>query len=335
MSAHRRSSFLDLLDRSPNRYKKEPLSGIIYIHRISDNRFGGVAGRNFNMFRKLCGEPTLRNVVLVTNMWNEGSRDINEAREGELSNKFFRPALAKGAQMARHFNTLQTAHGIIQKIMVNHPTALQIQWELVDRQKKIVDTEAGRAITQELDDQIRRHRDELKEVQEEMKQAVKERDEETKRELEEEVKRLRERMDEIAKDKGEMAKKYAAEKKRLKNVLEGTKQGAQKIERDEVNHTHRYQDGNNESVADRPRPEQVKEPRDLQGTPATTPNDEFAHHNIPTYPKETGLPAHREKSLPPTPVRIACVPNNPLSCRNAFLTIVTGLWAQLGAGKHP
>ena len=337
MSAHRRSSFLDLLDRSPDRYKKEPkLSGIIYIHRISDNRFGGVAGRNFKMFRKLCGEPTLRNVVLVTNMWKEGSREINESREKELSSKFFRPALDKHAQMARHYNTLQSAHGIVQKIMANHPAALQIQWELVDRGKKIINTEAGRAITQELDDQIRRHEAELKEVREEMKQAVKEKDEETKLELEGEVKRLRKRMDEIMTDKGEMAKKYAAEKQRLKDVLGGTKQGAQRIEQDEANHTHRYQDENNELVADRPRPEQqVKGPRDLQGAPATVLDDELAHRDTHTLSGEIGLPTNRGKSLPPTPVRIACVPNNPLSCRNAFLIVVTGLWAQLGAEKHP
>ena len=335
MSARRRSSFLDLLNRFPNRYREEPLSGIIYIHRISDNRFGGVAGRNFNMFRKLCGEPTLKNVVLVTNMWKEGSRDVNEAREGELSSKFFRPALDKGAQMARHYNTLQSAHGIVQKIMANHPAPLRIQWELVDRQKKIVDTEAGRAITQELDGQIKRHEAELKRVLDDVMQAAKEKDEETKRELEEEWKRLRERMDEIAKDKGEMVNKYAAEKQRLEGVLEGTKQGARKIERDEANHTHRYQDKNDEFVADRSRSEQVKEPRDLQGTPATTLDDELAHRNTPTHSREIGLSTHREKSHPPTPVRIACVPNNSLSCRGAILIVFTGLWAQLGAGKHP
>ncbi|OCH83803.1 hypothetical protein OBBRIDRAFT_742684, partial [Obba rivulosa] len=35
-----------------NGYK---LSGVIYIHRISDFRMTGVSRRNFTMFRKLCG----------------------------------------------------------------------------------------------------------------------------------------------------------------------------------------------------------------------------------------------------------------------------------------
>ena len=33
------------------------------------------------MFRKLCGESTLKNVVLVTNMWNVNPHHINEAWE--------------------------------------------------------------------------------------------------------------------------------------------------------------------------------------------------------------------------------------------------------------
>ena len=43
------------------------LTGILYVHRIYDNRFSGITGRNSSMVHKLCGESTLNNVVLVTN----------------------------------------------------------------------------------------------------------------------------------------------------------------------------------------------------------------------------------------------------------------------------
>ena len=39
------------------------LSGVIYMHRISDFKMGGISRRNFHMFRSLCGEKTLKNVV--------------------------------------------------------------------------------------------------------------------------------------------------------------------------------------------------------------------------------------------------------------------------------
>ena len=94
------------------------------------------------MFRKLCGESTLKNVILVTNMWTRDSQDTDEAREKELSNRFFKPALDKGAQMARHHNTTQSAHAIVRKIVKNHPVTLQIQRELVDERGGVVHTTA-------------------------------------------------------------------------------------------------------------------------------------------------------------------------------------------------
>ena len=167
------------------------LAGVIYVHRISDNRFGGITGRNFSLFRKLCGESTLRNVVLVTNMWERGSWEYNEARENELSSRFFKPALDKGAQMVRHHNTAQSAHDIIRMITRNHPVVLQIQRELVDEHKDIIDTAAGEDVSRELGELTRRHKDELKTLKEEMMQALMEKDEEMKYRLEWETVRLK------------------------------------------------------------------------------------------------------------------------------------------------
>ena len=114
------------------------------------------------MFRKICGETTLRNVIVVTNMWEDGSRDVSEARERELRDNFFKPAIDKGAQMARHNNTPQSAHDIIRTIIRStkryHPVALRIQYELVDKPRDIADTTAGKAINRELNEQTRRER---------------------------------------------------------------------------------------------------------------------------------------------------------------------------------
>lgn len=44
------------------------LAGVLYFHRISDFEMGEISMRNLNMFRKLCGDGTLQNVVIVTNM---------------------------------------------------------------------------------------------------------------------------------------------------------------------------------------------------------------------------------------------------------------------------
>lgn len=47
------------------------LSGLIYLHRISDDRVGGVARRSLTMMRNLLGDDNLQNLVLVTNRWEE------------------------------------------------------------------------------------------------------------------------------------------------------------------------------------------------------------------------------------------------------------------------
>ena len=144
------------------------------------------------MFQKLCGDTTLKNVVLATNMWGDVSLEDGEARENELSSIFFKPALDKGARMARHHNTTDSAHQIIRMIMGNHPIVLQIQRELVDEHKDITDTTAGEAINRELNEQMMQHRAELKTIQEEMEQALKEKDAQMRHELEAERRKLRE-----------------------------------------------------------------------------------------------------------------------------------------------
>ena len=59
------------------------LAGVVYLHRISDRRVGGVAKRNFSMFRKLCGESTLKNAVIVTTMWTPNPGAAAQAEEEE------------------------------------------------------------------------------------------------------------------------------------------------------------------------------------------------------------------------------------------------------------
>jgi len=196
------------------------LAGIIYIHRISDERFTGISVRNFRMFRKLCGDSTLKNVIIVTNMWGKVEEGVGKAREEELSGIYFKPAIDKGAQLARHHNTAQSSHDVIRHIMKNNPTPLQIQRELVDERKNIKDTAAGAAINEELNVLIRRHENEMNTLREEMRQALKEKDEETRKELEQETRRISEQMDKMRMESEAMASKYSEERRRMEDTMQ-------------------------------------------------------------------------------------------------------------------
>ena len=171
------------------------------------------------MFRELCGDSTLKNVALVTNMWSEVSPKDGQDRESTLSSRFFKPAIDKGARMVRHHNTAQSAHDIIRKIVENHPIALQIQREVVDEHKDIVNTAAGEVVNGELNELIRKYDAELKKLREDMEQASKKRDEELRRELEEDSRVMQKQMEKAKKDSEEMASGFAAEKERLEGKI--------------------------------------------------------------------------------------------------------------------
>ena len=202
------------------RYKSgSTLAGVIYIHRISDGRFTGASSRNFGMFRKLCGDTTLKNVIFLTNMWGTVTKDVGEAREKQLTTKFFKPALDKGAQLARHYNTPQSARDVIRRIMKNQPIPLQIQRELVDEHKDITDTAAGEAINKEIKEEIRRHQAKLETVKEEMIEAFKNQNEETRQELEEEKRKLQEEVDNMRMKSEGMASEFSQERNKMEEAM--------------------------------------------------------------------------------------------------------------------
>jgi hypothetical protein len=148
------------------RYKQgTTLAGVLYFHRISDVRMGGISTRNFRVFRRFCGENALRNVVIVTNRWGEIDPQVGNEREAELTERdvFFKPVLGQGARIARHHNTIPSAEQIIRLLLNNHPTPLRIQEELVNQGKNITETSAGEELNRELNAQIRRCQQEPKE----------------------------------------------------------------------------------------------------------------------------------------------------------------------------
>ena len=115
------------------------------MHRISDIRMGGVSTRNLRMFRKLCGDDSLKNVVIVTNMWGKVTEEEGNEREKQLASedKFFKPILDQGGQIARHYNTEKSAQAILMRMIQNQPKALDIQVGLVDLGLNLGQTAAG------------------------------------------------------------------------------------------------------------------------------------------------------------------------------------------------
>lgn len=148
-------------------YKQEmKLTGIIYLHPISDNRVTHHTTKNLDMFRKLTGEKNLKNVILATTMWDRVSMEEGLRREDELMSKFWRLLIVMGARTAQHHrDEPDSARYIASGLLGNKPFYLQLQEEMGKDNKALRDTAAGREVMLELARLKEEHRRELAEMQ--------------------------------------------------------------------------------------------------------------------------------------------------------------------------
>jgi chromosome segregation ATPase len=174
------------------------------------------------MFRELCGEKTLKNVILVTNMWGRVTPQQGADREQQLKTKHFKAAIEKGAHLCRHSNTPESARRILRTILNNEPVVLKIQHELIEERKEIGQTSAGEELNREIRAEVERYQNEIRELEENMRRAAEDMDEESREEQEEERRRLQEEMEKLRKDSEEMKFKFEEARREMEERI-GTK----------------------------------------------------------------------------------------------------------------
>ncbi|RYP48019.1 hypothetical protein DL768_006010 [Monosporascus sp. mg162] len=146
--------------------EKMQLTGIIYLHPISDNRFTHHAAKNLEMFKKLTGQQNLKNVVLVTSMWNRVGDVEGGRREVQLRQDYWELLLAFGARMSRFDGTPAAARDVAAALLDNEPFYVQLQEEMGKGHKSLKDTAAGQEIMIELARLREKHERELAEMKE-------------------------------------------------------------------------------------------------------------------------------------------------------------------------
>ncbi|KAG9225277.1 hypothetical protein CCMSSC00406_0009955 [Pleurotus cornucopiae] len=132
---------------------KVKLTGIIYMHRISDNRMAGTPMRNLKLFAKLCGTAAAEGVVMTTTMWDTVEAEAGRGREQELRNIYWKGILDYKARMERFDSREgQTAAWNIIRQMCNRPppAPLLIQEEMVTLRRELCETTAGAELYCEL-----------------------------------------------------------------------------------------------------------------------------------------------------------------------------------------
>jgi hypothetical protein len=146
------------------------LSGIIYLHLITfipEDPFL----RSFTMFPGLCGENAFKNIILATSQWEwncvEEKCGINRVElEQELSSNLWSKMIAGGSRVRQNWGDHNTAEQMIRELVQHTPVALDIQHELVDENKRLVDTAAGSYVHEGLKQLHQRYQKELNECYE-------------------------------------------------------------------------------------------------------------------------------------------------------------------------
>jgi hypothetical protein len=129
------------------------LTGLLFLHRISDNRMAGTELRNAQMFEKLCGSSALPNVALITTMWDSVTEKTGIRREEELREDYWASMITSGARMMRFHESHQSAWDILDQFSGTR-RPIQLQVEMVDEGKPLVQTAAGSALCQWLNEVI-------------------------------------------------------------------------------------------------------------------------------------------------------------------------------------
>ena len=164
------------------------VAGIIYLHDITQKRMFGTARKNLDMFRKLCGDEALKNVVIGTTKWDDVSLEVGKQHEQRLQDKYWKEMFQQGSVTMRVHADFTSAWKITNHILKNDRVEfVRIQEELLELQKDISETDAGRTLRYTLEElreqllaeertanmgngQLRQR--ELEEIQKQMRETV-------------------------------------------------------------------------------------------------------------------------------------------------------------------
>ncbi|KAF5639626.1 GTP binding domain protein [Fusarium sp. NRRL 52700] len=152
------------------------IHGIITLYPITNNRMAGSHLRSLTILKEICGFDSYSNLAIVTTMWprppTSKNKTILEDRELELltNSDFFSDLVSKGARLFRDYDENHSPANSEQRIIdtllrqLDHGkhTVLQLQREVVDKEKSLGETAAGIAAAEHLHQTRLEHENQLR-----------------------------------------------------------------------------------------------------------------------------------------------------------------------------
>ncbi|KAF8545925.1 hypothetical protein OG21DRAFT_1607897, partial [Imleria badia] len=102
-------------------------AGILYLHRISDDRVTNVSAMKLKTLQGVYGKDSLPNVTFVTTMWEWEDKVFAEKRQAQLERELGASKIMLGAQVARFGNTRADGWSIINKFKFKTPHVPELQ----------------------------------------------------------------------------------------------------------------------------------------------------------------------------------------------------------------
>ena len=129
------------------------LTGLIYLHSIAKPRMTGTSKLNLSVFQEICGEDSYPNVVLCTTFWDSVDHSVGEKREAQLLERMdcWGGMIQKRAMTERiHNYSDPTSRHVLLRFAEKKEVLLTIQKEMVDDNRILEQTAAGRVIDGDL-----------------------------------------------------------------------------------------------------------------------------------------------------------------------------------------
>jgi hypothetical protein len=147
------------------------LGGVIYLQSIADKRMKSMTLRDLETFFQLCGDKALARVILGTTNWEEVKDDVGEKREQQLDKTFWNTVNASGTKSLRFERTDISARVFLDAILtklefgtdeviLSDNIVLRIQDELVELERRIPETAAGKKLRYSLKQLLDMQKDE-------------------------------------------------------------------------------------------------------------------------------------------------------------------------------
>ncbi|KAN0115440.1 P-loop containing nucleoside triphosphate hydrolase protein [Hyaloscypha variabilis] len=163
----------------------QKLSGILYLHRITDTRMRGSSLRNLKMFKELIGDEFHKNLTLGTTCWSLVSFNIALDRENELKtdSKFWKIMISKGARLVRILEDRPEARDLVYEIASHDAIPLQAQRDVVDRGISFGNLSVTRMVNYELEQIRQQQKAAIERFKEARQRRLDQEEEEMEREL--------------------------------------------------------------------------------------------------------------------------------------------------------